>query len=67
VRANRRMKLAVPDDARVANKQSRYGSANRQARSCRLCGRALAADPRYVTEQLMMKALRELRELDRRS
>jgi hypothetical protein len=25
------------------------------------------ADPRYVTEQLMMKALRELRELDRRS
>ena len=24
------------------------------------------ADPRYVTEQLMMKALRELRELDRR-
>jgi len=25
------------------------------------------ADPRYVTEQLMMKALRELRELDKRS
>ena len=25
------------------------------------------ADPRYVTEQLMMKALRELRELDRRT
>ena len=25
------------------------------------------ADPRYVTEQLMIKALRELRELDRRS
>lgn len=24
------------------------------------------ADPRYVTEQLMMKALRELRELERR-
>jgi hypothetical protein len=24
------------------------------------------ADPRYVTEQLMMKALRELRELDLR-
>jgi hypothetical protein len=25
------------------------------------------ADPRYVTEQLMMKALRELRELDCRT
>lgn len=25
------------------------------------------ADPRYVTEQLMMKALRELKELDGRS
>jgi hypothetical protein len=25
------------------------------------------ADPRYVTEQLMMKALRELRELERGS
>jgi len=25
------------------------------------------ADPRYVTEQIMMKALRELRELERRA
>ena len=50
----------------------RKGNQDLEARIARLEAVAAAverwlADPRYVTEQLMMKALRELRELDRRS
>jgi hypothetical protein len=50
----------------------RTKNADTDARIARLEAVAAAveqwlADPRYVTEQLMMKALRELRELDKRS
>jgi hypothetical protein len=50
----------------------RAGNENEQKRMAKLEAVAVAverwlADPRYVTEQLMMKALRELREFDRQS
>jgi len=50
----------------------RASDQNKEARMAKLEAVALAverwlADPRYITEQLMMKALRELREFDSRS
>ena len=56
---------------RVSKIVRRAVNENEQTRMAKLEAVAAAverwlADPRYVTEQLMMKALRELRELDRR-
>jgi hypothetical protein len=63
---------AWDDYAMQATNVRRAATENDERRLAKLEAVAIAverwlADPRYVTEQLMMKALRELRDLDRRA